>query len=126
MCIRDRLSTDQMDQVAFYLGYPNKILVDNSTNFNRIFSQRMMNITQGTAKRVAKLLGLISDARASLDESKESAHVQNVDDVSLDTNRAVENIQRQYRRYINELGSTLNIPVRMISGGIVGTVRITT
>ena len=85
-----QLSTDQMDQVAFYLGYPNKILVDNSTNFNRIFSQRMMNITQGTAKRVSKLLGLISDARASLDESKESAHVQNVDDVSLDSNTAAQ------------------------------------
>ena len=119
------LTPRQMDDVAFFLGYPSKILVENSTSYNPIFKDFMQNLSDVTVERVGDLLSLIRAARKNLDESQKNAHTTGIDELSFDASLAVTNIQKQYKRYIKELANLLDYPVRSAPGASsVGSTRI--
>ena len=118
------LTPDIQERVIFYLGYPSKILRDNSTHFNRILNNRMTNLSDFGVQRVKELVDKIEDARTKLDQTPEDAHVSSIDEISLDTSMAVTNIQKQYTRYVKELSSFLDIPIRKNNGAGVGSIRV--
>ena len=106
------LTDEQKERITFLLGYPSKILRDNSTHFNRIFNNRLTNLSDIAVNQIGELLDLVTVARKKLDESQDEAKVASVDGLSFDTSRAVTNIKSQYYRYLKEIGSLLDIPVR--------------
>ena len=119
------LSQQQQTEVAFYLGYPNKILQPDSTNYNQIFVNYLHNISDEALARVGELLELIKGMRKQLDQTSVDAHVTGIDELSFDARAKIDNVQRQYKRYIYELANTLDIRVKRVPGlGGVGSVRM--
>lgn len=114
--VTSSLSNENKEKVVFLLGYPSKILLDNSTHFNRILVSRMDNLTDYTKKRVEELITLAYKARLNLDNTQTDAHVTQVDEIGLDSSMAVDNIYKQYNRYIKEISSLLDIPIRKGGG----------
>lgn len=111
------LTQEEIEKCVFFLGYPSKVLREKSTHYNRIVINRFKNISQETATRVQELIVLIETARTNLDKTQLDAHVANIDEISLDTSRAVSNVERQYARYRKELSYTLDIPIRRHGSG---------
>lgn len=106
------LTAEEIERCVFFLGYPAKVLRKDSTHYNRIIVRRFENISEITVARVKELIDLIDIARINLDKTQLDGHVANVDEISLDTSRAVSNVERQYYRYRKELSYTLDIPIR--------------
>ena len=84
----------------------------------------MTNLSYFAIERVEEILAKIEDSRKKLDATQTDAHVSSIDEISLDTSRAVLNIQKQYTRYVKELSTFLDIPVRKNNGAGIGSVRV--
>lgn len=111
---------DQRADVVFFLGLPAKIIVSDSTHYNRIVENRFKNVDQSTVDRVDELITLIKETRTKLDNTRDDANVSQVGEIGIDPNLADHYILKQYKRYIRELSVVLDIPIRSmaIGGGI--------
>ena len=98
--------------IVFYLGYPAKVLVPNSTHYNKIIANRMTNLLDATVTTVEGLLTLITETRTKLDATRDDANVTNVGEIALSPDYVDKYIVRQYDRYLKELSSILDIPMR--------------
>lgn len=101
---------ENQHKVAFFLGYPAKILQPDSTDYNKIFANRMTNLPQYTVARVDQLLTIIEETRTHLDDTRRDANVTRVGEISIDANLSDRYIYKQYNRYVGELSKTLDIP----------------
>ena len=102
----------------YYLGYPAKILIENSTDYNGIISARLKNISAFVIAQVDALISLIESTRTKLDNTRDDGNVSGVGDISLDPSMTDLYIKKQYNRYINELGTMLGI-APMLGGNTV-------
>lgn len=109
---RMSLSQDFQNEIVFLLGYPHKVLVANSTHYNRIIVNRMTELLPQTITRVTDILTKARTARTNLDNAQLQANVQRIGDINLDATRGTTYIYQQYERYLDELSSVLDIPRR--------------
>lgn len=116
------LTAEAQDEVVFYLGYPAKVLVKDSTHFNRILQERLEDLSVETISRVSSLLALIKETRTKLDATRDDSNVNKVGEIGLDPKYADKYIQKNYKRYVRELSETLDITIRGTSGLSVKTV----
>lgn len=117
------LALDKQNKIVFLLGYPAKVLVEDSTHFNRILKNRMLNILDDTVTTVDELLALIDSTRTKLDDTRDDSNVNRVGEIGLDPQYSDHYIAKQYRRYIRELSSVLDIPIRQSNFGG-GSIRV--
>jgi len=110
------LSFKQKNRIVFLLGYPGKILIADSTHFNRIFADRMENLNREIEDQVVTLLANLEDGRTKLTSSRDKGNVKRIGDIELDTNRTRSLVISDYRRLLRELSNLLDIPVRLIGG----------
>ena len=111
------IPTQQRADAVFFLGYPAKVLVPDSTHYNRIIYNRFIDIDQATVDRVDELITLIKETRTKLDNTRDDANVSQVGEIGIDPNLADHYISKQYKRYIRELSATLDVPVRNWTAG---------
>ncbi len=114
------IASDKQTKIVFYLGYSAKTLVDNSTSYNRIIQKRMTNLSVDTIAMVDSLLALIEETRTKLDATRDDSNVTRVGEIGLSPDHVDVCITKQYKRYIRELGTLLDIPVAVTGGGSVG------
>ena len=108
----DLVDLDDQDRadVVFYLGYPAKIVNENSTHYSGIYDDRMNRLAPATVARVKELLALIKETRTQLDNTRADSHVNRVGEIGLSPQYVSTNIRAQYNRYIGELSRILDIP----------------
>ena len=119
------IAAEDQAKIVFYLGYPAKVIVKSSTHFNGIIADRFLDLEQTTVDQVTALLALIESTRTKLDDTRDDAQVTSVGEINLDPAYVDKYIAKNYRRYINEISSLLDIPIRKSNFG--GTsVKVTT
>lgn len=95
--------------VMFYLGWPSKSLVVDSTHYNRTLATRLESISAEAETIVIELLAAIDTVRTKLEASQGRALVKKVGDIELNTEEA-GSLKKESARLINELSAFLDIP----------------
>lgn len=105
------LSQETKHKIVFFLGYPGKVLIEESTHFNKIVSNRMDNLNTFIEDQVEVLLEKISETRNNLESTQKKGNVKSIGDIHLDTTRTRSMVQKEYKRCLEELSCLLDIPI---------------
>ena len=64
------LQDTQKEAIIFYLGWPAKTLVVDSTHYSKIVADRMTNLSEPTEKKVKAILAKLEAIDTQLDEAR--------------------------------------------------------
>ena len=105
------LSDTQKSQIIFYLGWPGKTLIENSTNYSKIVSDRLANLTTDVEDQVSKLLGKLKKVDDKLEEALCRMSTTKVDGIHINERERVL-LKAERKRYQYLLSDLLDIPVQ--------------
>ncbi len=111
------LSSETKHQILFFLGYPGKILIEDSTHFNRIVSNRLENLNIYIENQIEDLLAKIVVNRQNLVNTQVKGNVKSIGDIHLDTTRSRSMVDKEYKRCLKELSCLLDIDIVCKSNG---------
>lgn len=106
MALTDKLK----DCIVFYLGWPAKTLVVDSTDYSKIFSDRLTDFSSDSEKRIKGLLEKIEGIDTQLEEARCRASTSKVDDITLNPDEIML-LKKERNRCIKELSCFLDIKV---------------
>lgn len=118
MALTDRQKAD----VIYFLGWPAKTLVANSTNYNKITADRLENLTAVIESQVDKLLDKLRANEERLESAQDRLTAKKVDDIELN-DKEIDMLRGERARLCKLLSRLLDIPVAGGSGIMFG-VRI--
>ena len=115
------LTDTQKTDVIFHMGWPGKTLLEGSTDYSKIISDRLDGLTDEMEALIGKLLGKIKKIDDKLMEALDRFSTKRVDDIELNP-RERELLRAERRRYLNQLSELTDVPLQA-SGGVVFSVR---
>jgi len=104
------LTDKQKDCVVFYLGWPAKTLVVDSTDYSKIFSDRLTDLSTDSEKRIKGILDKLEDIDKQLDEARCRVSTLKVQDIQLNPEE-IDQLKKERRRCIKELSCFLDLKV---------------
>lgn len=116
------LSKKEKTQIIFYLGYPAKTLIEESTHYSGIIAKRLEGLDSFIEREVKNLLSDISDVREKLIASQDIMKVKRVGDIELNNGENML-LRKDLKRLYKELGTMLDIPFKS-AGGSSNMVRV--
>lgn len=113
------LSDKQKADVVFFLGWPGKTLVVDSTNYNRTTAQRLENLSAGIESQVEGLLEKLKRNDERLEAASDRMAAKKVGDIELngDELAMLRNERNRLRKLLSQL---LDIPLMGSSGVMFG------
>jgi hypothetical protein len=111
------LTTQQQQDVLFYLGWPGKTNVVGSTHYNSVIASRLINLIPEIVGQVTNWLNRIQTIDGILaNQSIYRASTLEIGDIKLNEAEMVV-LRKERRRIIGELSDVLDIDVIKSSGG---------
>lgn len=110
------LSPEDQADVVFFLGYPGKILVPQSTDYNGILANRLLDMSVQVENQIATQLVKIRTVRLRIESSTKRMLASQVGDIKLNENEHPL-LQKEQKRLLRELGDLTGIPYCK-SGGV--------
>ncbi len=113
------LSDKQKADVIFFLGWPGKTLVVDSTSYSRITAQKLENLGAGIESQVENLLDKLKKNDERLESASDRLAAKRVGDIELNEDELM--ILRNERNRLRKLLSQLiDIPLMGSSGVMFG------
>lgn len=110
------LTDTQKAEIIFFIGWPGKTLVENSTSFNRIVSDRLNNLTAEIEAQITKIIGRVKKIDDKLMEAVDRFSTKKVGDIEInDKERSL--LKGERKRYITQISQLVDIEMQA-SGGI--------
>ena len=103
------LTDTQKATVIFYLGYAGKTLIQGSTSYSKIISDRLENLSPEIETQTSSILIKIKDIDSRLEDSAGHFAAKKVGDIELNGNERMLLIAER-SRYIGQLSGLLDIP----------------
>lgn len=116
------LNASQKADVIFYLGYPGKTLVENSTNYNRTTAQLLENLTEHIESQVRSILDKLRTQDQRLEDANDRVVALQVGDIEINPDE-IDRLRSERTRLIKMLSRLLDIPA-VGGGGINFNVRV--
>lgn len=113
------LNASQKADVIFYLGYPGKTLVENSTNYNRTTAQLLENLTEYIEAQVRSILDKLRTQDQRLEDANDRVVALEVGDIKINPEE-IDRLKSERLRLIKMLSRLLDIPVVNSSGVMFG------
>jgi hypothetical protein len=113
------LTDAQKNDVVRLLGWPGKVLVITSTNYNSQVISRLTNLTDEIESDVGTLLERVEGLDMKLDAALGRAMAIKVGDIELNPEE-MNILRRERKRVIRELSELLDIPIVSSSAVNVG------
>ena len=104
-------------KIVFALCHSGKILLPNSTHFDSVFNDRLINLNIIIEEQALALVTKIEANKLSFEKSTTKDNVKQIGDIHLDTTRSLSNRRSELRRLLSELSNLLDIPNRCKLGG---------
>ena len=117
------LQDKEKEAIIFYLGWPAKTLVVDSTHYSKIISDRMTNLAEVTEKQIRVILGKLELVDKQLDDARCRLQAMQVSDVRMDAEKEIRVLKQERNRCIRELSSYLDIGI-VSRGGTMGSVCV--
>ena len=105
------LTDTQKAQVIYFLGWPGKTLMENSTNFSKVVSDRLDNLSTDIENQVATLLAKLKKVDDKLEEAMCRFAATKVGNVETNENER-SLLKGERKRYQCLLSDLLDIPVQ--------------
>lgn len=103
------LQDAQKEAIIFYLGWPAKTLVVDSTHYSKITADRMTNLSDVTEKNVKVILAKLDNIDTQLEEARCRLSANKVADIHMDATREINKLKSERRRCAKELSCYLDI-----------------
>jgi hypothetical protein len=104
------LTDKQRFDVVYYLGWPGKTLIPESTHYNSIVASRLVNLNQYIEAQTVGLLVRIAKIQSQLDVARVRTSAMSVGDIKMN-NMELEQLRMEYMKWIKELSDLLDIKV---------------
>lgn len=117
------LTQKEKYQVIFELGYPGKVLIEDSTHYDRVTARRLENLPPELEELVREVLLNLITVRSKLTASQGRALVKRVGDIELNPEEGTI-LSGEFRRLLAQLASLLDLHVLVRSVGGVGMVGL--
>lgn len=111
------LTNQEKIKIITDLGHPAKTLLEDSTHFNRIMSDRFENLTPETVACVRELLGRAKDIDERLSKGIKRAGIEKVGDIHF-SGRELDILRKERKKVLNELSDVLDIPYKRGSASV--------
>lgn len=108
------LQDKEKEAIIYYLGWPAKTLVVDSTHYSKITADRMTNLAEVTEKKTKVILAKLDAIDTQLDDARCRLTANRVSDVYMDARREIEVLRSERKRCTRELSGYLDI--RFIRG----------
>lgn len=105
--------------ILFYLGYPGKVLVPDSTHFSNILADRLENLNINIEGIVRNILAELSSIDTQLNEARCRLSAMSVGDIKMN-NRELSQLKSERNFWIRRLSDELDIPITKKGGVNVG------
>lgn len=112
------LTDKQKNQVLYYLGWPLKTLITDSTHYQKTIADRFENLNTQIEDIVDDLLDKLEEIDKKLEKARCRLSASKVDDITLNKNE-IQMLLKERRRCRNELHRILDIPVLVNDGQMV-------
>jgi len=103
------LTDSQKADVIFFLGYPGKTLVENSTNYNRTTAQLLENLTEHIESQVRSLLAKLKAQDERLEAANDRVVALQVGDIEINPEE-LDRLKSERVRLVKMLSRLLDIP----------------
>jgi len=105
------LSTESKLKALYHLCYPATSLTVGNVNFNSILRDRLDISDSQIIDIIEKLLEELDEAEDCIKEAKKCLKVEAVDNIRMNKDH-IKNSKDEYRRLLNKLACTVDIPAR--------------
>ncbi len=109
-------TTQQMQDIIYYLGWPGKTILQASTHYNSVVYSRLINLIPEIELQAAALIKRIKDIDSVLVQSIARASTLEVQDLKINPYER-ESLRKERRKIIAELSDLLDIDIMKSSGG---------
>lgn len=113
------LSTQQQQDIVYYLGWPGKTLLQGSTHYNSVVASRLINLIPEIENQANALVCRIKKIDEVLQASICRMSTLEVQDIKLDPAESAK-LRRERRIILSELSDLLDIDVIKRGGVNVG------
>ena len=107
-------------KIVRFLGWPANTLVIGTLSYSKIFSDRLLSIAAEAEAEARSIVERIGDLDDALTTSVNQAGIKKIDDIEFfgaaDGGTKLDELRKERRRLIRELGSLLDIAVMGGSG----------
>jgi hypothetical protein len=111
MALTDKEKNDSL----YFLGWPLKALVADSTHYQKTIANRFDDINVDIERVTRQILEQLRKLDKELEEARCRLSASQVDDITLNKDE-IKCLLKERRRYRNELSRTLDIPVLAADG----------
>jgi len=112
------LTDTQKAQTIYFLGWPGKTLIQDSTNYSKIVSDRLDNLTTDLENQVTVLLNKLKKIDDKLEEALCRMSTSKVDNITINPHeRNLLRGERKMHQYL--LSDLLDIPIHASSTNMV-------
>lgn len=105
------LDQETKSKIVYHLGYAGKVLLPNSTHYNKIVNDRMENLDSFIEEEVESLLAQIANARTNYSATQTKGNVTRIGDIELDPSYTRSNARAEYKRLLKELSCLLDLSI---------------
>jgi len=109
----------QKMKIVTYLGWPAKTLIESSTHYNTLITDRLENLTPEAEKLAKDYLVRIDETEDKLSGSINRAGIKRVGDIEF-FGTQMDHLRGERRRLLRELAELLSIPFIKKGGTMVG------
>lgn len=110
------LSTQQMQDIIYYLGWPGKTILADSTHYNSVIYSRLINLIPEIEAQANSLVSRIKEIDEVLRCSINRASTLEVQDIKLNPEERLI-LRRERTKIIGELSDLLDIDIMKSGGG---------
>lgn len=110
------LTSSQKMNCVFFLGWPAKTLIVDSTNYNSTVANRLTNLDADSEALVIGILTKLTNLQTKYDASSARMLVKKVGDIELNTDEHM-GLGKEFKRQLRDLSNLLDIPL-MGKGGV--------
>ena len=112
------LSAQEKADIIFQLGWPAKTLIQGSTDYSKIISDRLSNLTDEIELNIRAWLDKLAKIDATIEAAICRLSAKRVGDIETNPNELYE-LRKEKKRILMELSDMLDIEIlRSGSGGI--------
>jgi hypothetical protein len=110
------LTDQEKADVVFRLGWTGKVLIQGSTDYNKILADRLIGLSPPVEAQIRSLLARIKKLYEQLDSAMCRLSAKQVGDITLRDDELWQ-LRREEKRLLVDLAQLTDIPNRKKSGG---------
>lgn len=110
------LTAQEKYDIVYYLGWPGKTLIPNSTDYSKVIADRLENLNAQIEVIVRRLLERAKMLDTALTDAVCRLSAKRVDEIEMNSDELLQ-LRNERKKVLGELSSLVDVPYLKAGGG---------